>query len=228
LIHTVSPRVSVIARCPNHHYSNNSPVLTPREQIIEAARAAIEQHGPDALTRQIAERAGLARPNFYRYFSSKRDLDFAVARSAYRELRAEVRARLDLCGTPYDVIRAPIAAQVTWADSHPNLYRFLASYGYQRSSRRRKGQQHDFGAELLAAGGRYFPRFAENSDVAAAVVVGISGLVNASILSWLNGRIEARLGLIERLTTQAWLIIDHYLREIGVCLDPTVPLPQPG
>jgi len=203
-------------------------VLTPRDQIIEAARAAIEQHGPDALTSQIAEQAGLARPNFYRYFSSKRDLDLAVARSAYRELRAEVRARLDLCGTPHEVIRAPIAAQVTWADSHPNLYRFLASHRYRRSSRRCKGQQHDFGAELLAAGGRYFPHFAESADVATAIVTGIAGLVDASILSWLNWRIEPPQRLIDRLSTQAWLIIDHYLREIGVCLDPTVPLPQPG
>lgn len=203
-------------------------MLTPRDQIVEAARAAIEQDGPNALTGQIAERAGLARPNFYRYFSSKRDLDIAVARSAYRELRAEVRARLDLCGTPHEVIRAPIAAQVTWADSHPNLYRFLASHGYQRNSRRCKGRQHDFGAELLAAGGRYFPRFTENADVASALVTGIAGLINASILSWLNWRTEARQRLIDRLTTQAWLIIDHYLREIGVCLDPTVPLPHPG
>jgi AcrR family transcriptional regulator len=204
----------------------DSSALGPREQIIQAARAEIEEYGPDALTGQIAERAGVARPNVYRYFSSKDDLDLAVARSAYQELRAEVRGRLKLCGTAHDVIRAPIAAQVSWADSHPNLYRFLGSRGFQRSSWQRKAERRGFSAELLAAARRYFPRFAENSHAATAIVIGISGLIDASILEWLNWPTESREQLIDRLTTQAWLIIDHYLRGIGAYLDPTVPLPE--
>ncbi len=40
------------------------------EQILEAARTAIEEYGPDALTGQIAKHARLARPNVYRHFSS--------------------------------------------------------------------------------------------------------------------------------------------------------------
>lgn len=203
-------------------------MLGPHEQILEAARAAIEQYGPDALTSQIAERAGLARPNVYRYFDSKDALDLAVAHTAYRELRAEVRARLDLCGTPHEVIRAPIAAHITWADSHPNLYRFLGSHGSRRTSQLRNAERHDFGTEILEAGRRYFPRFTENPDAASAIVIGIAGLLDASILSWLNLRTETREHLIDRLTKQAWLIVDHHLREIGVCLDPAVKFPQSG
>jgi AcrR family transcriptional regulator len=68
--------------------------LVRYEHIVEAARTAIEEHGPEALTGQIAKRAGLARPNVYRHFSSKDDLDHAIALSAYQELRAEIRTRL--------------------------------------------------------------------------------------------------------------------------------------
>src|SRR5437588_3390629 len=113
----------------------DTPPLVRYEQIVEAARTAIEEHGPEALTGQIAKRAGLARPNVYRHFSSKDDLDRAIALSAYQELRAEIRARLDLRGTPLDVIRAPIEAQIIWADKHKNLYRFLVGRGQSKFHR---------------------------------------------------------------------------------------------
>jgi AcrR family transcriptional regulator len=196
------------------------------EQILDAARAAIEEHGPGALTGQIAERAGLARPNVYRHFSSKGDLDFAVARRAYQELRAEIRARLDLCGTPLDVIRAPIAAQVIWADSHQNVYRFLVSRGHQRSSQS-TAERSDFAAELAAAGARYIPHFAEDPDAAEATLVAIIGLVDACVLRWLSRPLgSTRKQLIDQLTAHAWLIIDHHLREFGVYVDSLQPLPQ--
>jgi AcrR family transcriptional regulator len=187
-----------------------SPALARREQIIEAARAVIEEHGPDALTGQIADRAGLARPNVYRYFASRDELALEVARGAYQELRAKILTQMNRCDNPIDVIRAPIAAQVIWADKHPNLYRFLVSGGYQHSARRRKAERSNFADELAAAGARHFSHFADNPDIAAALVVELGGLFDASILHWLSRRSETRKGLIERLTLHAWLIIDHY------------------
>lgn len=203
----------------------DSAALARRAQIRDAARAAIEEHGPDALTSQIAKRAGLARPNVYRHFSSKDDLDRAVARSAYQELRAEIRSRLDLCGTPLEVIRAPIEAQVIWAEKHQNLYRFLVNRGHQRSSLRTVGRS-DFAAELAAAGARYFPRFTEDPDAVEDMLVALIGLVDACALWWLSHRVETRDQLVDRLTEQAWLIIDHHLREFAICVDPRSSLPQ--
>lgn len=180
------------------------------------------------MTGQIAQRAGLARPNVYRHFASKDELDQAVARSAYQELRDEIRTRLELPGTPVEVIRAPIAVQVIWADSHPNLYRFLLGRGYERSSRRRKVERGDFTADLAVVGERYFPHFADDPDAADALVVAVGGLIDASILGWLSRRTETRDRVIDRLTTQVWLLIDNHLRDVGVQIDPGVPLPQLG
>jgi AcrR family transcriptional regulator len=202
----------------------DSPPLVRYEQIVEAARTAIEEHGPEALTGQIAKRAGLARPNVYRHFSSKDDLDRAVARRAYQELRAEIRARLDQCGTPLDVIRAPIEAQVVWADRHQNLYRFLVSRGHQRRLQQRTAERGDFAAELAAAAARYFPRLADDPDAAEATLVGLIGLFDASVLRWLNRPVGTREQLIDRLTAQAWLILDHHLRELDIHIDLLSPL----
>jgi AcrR family transcriptional regulator len=202
-----------------------SPVFAKQEQILNAALAAIEEHGPGALTGQIAKLAGLARPNVYRHFSSKDDLDLAVARHAHRELRAEIRARLDLCGRPLDVIRAPIAAQVIWAEGHQNVYRFLVSRGRQHSSER-SAERSDFAAELAAAGARYFPRFGDDRDAAEVTLVEIIGLVDACVLRWLSRPSGSRDQLIDRLTAHAWLIIDYQLRELGVRVDPLRPISQ--
>lgn len=214
-------------------------VLARRGKILEAARAVIEEHGPDALTGQIAQRAGLARPNFYRHFSSKEDLDRALVGSAYRELRVEVRERIDLSDTPLDVVSAAIAAQVIWADRHPNMYRFLVSRGLfqllasparERTSRQPRASRHDhdFAAELVAAVADYVPHFAEDPDAAEAIVIGLTAFTQASILVWLARRAEPPDQLIDRLTTQNWLIVDHYLRDIGIQIDPAMQLSRPG
>jgi AcrR family transcriptional regulator len=179
-----------------------------RTLLLRAARGVIEEHGPGALTGQIAERAGVARPNVYRHFHSKDELDSAVACDAQKELRAAILARFDLTGTFLDGIRAAVTAQVTWADQHPNLYRFLISRGHQRHVERRRGDRGAFAAELAAAGARYIPRFGDDRPVAEAVVVGIIGLVDASVVHWLDRRGSTRDQLIERLANEAWLIID--------------------
>jgi AcrR family transcriptional regulator len=219
------------------HSARDRHVLGRREQILKAARAVIEEYGPDALTGQIADRAGLARPNIYRHFASKDDLDRALARSIYQELRAEVQERIELADTPLAVIRAPIAAQVMWARSHPNLYRFLVSRGLfrllarpgprRRVRRRSLAGRHDFAVELIAAGARYVPRFAENPDAAEAIVIGLTAFTQASVLLWLARRGESPEQLIERITAQNWLLIDDHLREIGVVIDPDMPVPRP-
>jgi AcrR family transcriptional regulator len=207
-----------------HKLRTDSPPLV-REQIVEAALNAIEEHGPDALTGQIAKRAGLARPNVYRHFSSKDDLDRAIARSAYQELRAEILTRLDRCGTPLDVIRTPIEAQVVWADHHQNLYRFLVSRSYQRKLQQYVVERSHFASELTAAGTRYFPCLAEDPGAAEATLVGLIGLFDASVLRWLSRPVGTREQLIDRLTAQAWLVIGRHLRELGSHVDPQASLP---
>jgi AcrR family transcriptional regulator len=133
---------------------------------------------------------------------------------------------LDQCGTPLDVIRAPIEAQVIWADRHQNLYRFLVSRGHQRRLQQRTVRRGDFAAELAAAGARYFPRFADDPDTAEATLVGLIGLFDASLLRWLSQPVGTSEQLIDRLTAQAWLILDHHLREFDIHIDPAVPLPE--
>jgi hypothetical protein len=123
--------------------------------------------------------------------------------------------RLGSSGSALEVIRIPIAAQVTWADRHPNLFRFVVSLDYQRMSPLLTAERRAFASEAAASAEPYFPLFLENRDAAEAITVAVGGLVDAAILRWLQRRTESRKRLIDRLTTQAWLIVDQHHREIG-------------
>jgi hypothetical protein len=148
----------------------------------------------------------------------------ALARSVYQELRGEIAACLDLPGTPVEVIRALTAAQVRWADQHPNLYRFLVSRGYQRKSRQPTIARSDLAAEIAAVAERYFPRLADDFDIIEAMLVGLVGLLDASILRWLGRPVGSREQFVDRLAVQAWLIVDHHLRKVGIHVHPALSL----
>src|SRR3954453_22878646 len=49
-----------------------------RAELVEAAVAAIDEHGPSASIADIAASAGVSKPVLYRYFSDKDDLYRAV------------------------------------------------------------------------------------------------------------------------------------------------------
>src|SRR6476620_9839609 len=49
-----------------------------RAELVEAAVAAIDEHGPTASIADIAVSAGVSKPVLYRYFSDKDDLYRAV------------------------------------------------------------------------------------------------------------------------------------------------------
>lgn len=199
-----------------------------REAIVDAALAAIEEDGPQALTGAIAERAGLARTHIYRHFASKEELDLAVARRAHRDLIELIRSNLDVDGTPLDVIRAPLAQHVCWAVEHPNLYGFLIGRDYRRDTHQPELGESPLAAELTAAAARYVPLFEVDRSAADRVVVAIMGLVDASLSWWLQHPDTGQDALVDRLAMQIWLIADHGLREIGINLEPFQQLPSPA
>lgn len=198
-----------------------------REAILDAAVAAIEDFGPDALTGQIADRAGLNRPHFYRHFASKEELDLAVARRAHEELTRRIRAALAVDGTPLDIIRAPVAEHVAWAAEHPNLYRFLLGRNYRRGNDDPSIGGSAFAAEISAAASRYIPRFGADRAAADRLVVALLGMIDASVRWWLTHREPDQAALVDLLVAESWLLIDRRLRALGLTLDPEAALPRP-
>lgn len=199
-----------------------------RLAIITAAIAAIEEHGPDALTGQIADRAGVPRTHVYRHFDGKQALDLAVSRHVALQIAQQIRSGLATRGSAYDVIRAAISQHLGWMEQHPNLYRFLAAHAYAvgaTGSPAVDDAKAAFANELTTLLANYLRLFGLDTAPAERVIVGVVGMVDATAAWWLEHRDIPRDDLTAALTQQVWLIIEATVRDLGLELDPAAPLP---
>jgi AcrR family transcriptional regulator len=188
-----------------------------RLAIINAAIAAIEDFGPDALTGQIADKAGVPRTHVYRHFEGKQALDFAVSRHVALQIGQQIRAGLATQGSPRDIIGASISQHLGWIEAHPNLYRFLAQHAYAvnaTGSPAVDDAKAAFAGELSALLAGYMRLFDMDTTPAERVVVGVVGMVDATAAWWLEHHDVPRAELTAALTEQVWLIIDHTARSL--------------
>jgi AcrR family transcriptional regulator len=200
-----------------------------RLAIINAAIAAIEEHGPDALTGQIAEKASVPRTHVYRHFEGKQALDLAVSRHVAAQIGEQIRTGLATQGSPRDIIGAAINQHLSWIEAHPNLYRFLAQHAYAVNSTGSPAVDDAKAAlagELTTVLADYMRLFGMDTTPAARVIVGVVGMVDATAAWWLEHRDVPRPELTADLTEQVWLIIDHTARSLGVTINPDSPIVQ--
>jgi AcrR family transcriptional regulator len=98
--------------------------LSPRaREIADAARALLEEEGPEALSmRRVAERLGIRAPSIYKHLPDKQSLEAVLMSDALAEqaeaFEAAVRGAADPLG-------AVAAAYRDFALRRPHLYRLL-------------------------------------------------------------------------------------------------------
>lgn len=187
-----------------------------RDAILEAATACIEEYGVGVGTSQIAEYAGVPRPHVYRYFDSKDDLDDQVARYAANDLVTQARPAMTRTGTPVEIVRGVIAETVAWAREHPQLYRFMAARGPSKVSQGAKLSRTRYFTEVMAACAAYLEASNIEHQTPDGVMAGLIGMVDSSIIWWLEHGDEDQEAVVERLTRQAWLILHDTLEQFGL------------
>jgi AcrR family transcriptional regulator len=199
-----------------------------RLTIINAAIAAIERYGPEALTGQIAELAGVPRTHVYRHFEGKQALDLAVSRHVANQIGQQIRAGLAGGGSAREIISGAIDQHLGWVEAHPNLYRFLAQHAYAvnaTGSPAVDDAKAAFANELTGLLARYMRLFDIDTWPAERLIIGVVGMVDATAAWWLEHPEVPRTDLTGALTDQVWLILDHTVRGLGRELDPDEPLP---
>ena len=200
-----------------------------RLSIINAAIAAIEEHGPDVLTAQVADRAGVPRTHVYRHFEGKAALDLAVSTHLANQLGQNLRAGLAGGGTAMAIIGGAVDQHLGWVEEHPNLYRFLAQHSFRvrTDSLGTAGDAKSvFAAELTALISAYMVALGLDTEPAERLMVGVVGLVDATAAWWLDRSELSRAAVTAELTEQVWLLLDRTTRQLGLELDPNQPLPQ--
>jgi AcrR family transcriptional regulator len=92
------------------------------QRILGAAEAIVSEYGADAATtRAIAERAGVAAPSLYRFFSDRDEILDALLESMLRDLDAHVEeVEQTFAGTTVEeFIRLEIEVHVAYYEQHP-------------------------------------------------------------------------------------------------------------
>lgn len=96
-----------------------------RQELVLAAVAAIEEHGPDAGIAQVAEAAGVSKPVLYRYFDDKQDLHDRVVVWAANQVVAGIAPALNAGGTVRERIGAAVDAYLGLLTEHPHVFRLV-------------------------------------------------------------------------------------------------------
>lgn len=200
-----------------------------RLAIITAAIDTIETLGPDALTAQIAEQAGVTRTHVYRHFDGKQALDLAVSSHIAHQIGQRINVALASRGSVREIISASIDEHLGWIESHPNLYRFLAQHAYAvraTGTLAADDAKAAFASELTRLIERYLQVFGADTEPAERLIIGVVGLVDATAAWWLDRSTPSRLVLTAELTERVWLIIEAAGRSLGLELDPDQSLPD--
>jgi AcrR family transcriptional regulator len=104
--------------------------LSPRAQeIVAAARALLEEEGPDGLSmRRVADRLGIRAPSIYKHLADKQALENALVSAGFEELASVFGAALE----SDDRLGALAVAYRRFALEHPHLYRLMTDRPLQR------------------------------------------------------------------------------------------------
>jgi AcrR family transcriptional regulator len=195
---------------------------TRRDALVAAAVSCIEELGPGVGMAQIAERAGLPRPHVYRVIASKEELDAEVGRLAADRFVERVRPAVAQPASLRDTVQGAVSAAVDWAAEQPNLYRFLAARQHARAATGPRQGRGRFLGLLVESSSEFLRRAdagAPDAPGADGVFAGIMGLIDASIIWWLDHQDETQQQVVDRVARQVTLILQDLLAQAGITAD---------
>jgi AcrR family transcriptional regulator len=202
-----------------------------RAEIVEAALVAIAEHGPWVSTEQIAERAGIRRPQLYRHFADADDLHGTIARRIAGLLVTEAASALRRpSGSPNAIVSRVVRTFVVWLTDNVALYQYVVLRSLDGGP---AGDQLIMDVRTVIGEGlrdifvAYLALFGADPAPADPLAFGLVGLVESSATRWAvaPGTLD-RDQLIAQMADWCWSAIDSALRAAGVVLDPETQLPH--
>jgi AcrR family transcriptional regulator len=190
-----------------------------RTELVEAAVAAIDEHGPTASIAQIAESAGVSKPVLYRYFSDKDDLYRAVGHWGADQVVQSVVPTMASDRPMRERVERACAQYLTLISRHPNVFFLLVDH---------PNNQDPFadGKEMIAAA---FARTLNDGlaelgvDASGAEpwAYGVLGFGLSTGEWWLRRQTMSRAAVSRHLSSFIWNAFEGIARENGVRIEST-------
>ncbi|TDP97800.1 TetR/AcrR family transcriptional regulator [Labedaea rhizosphaerae] len=202
-----------------------------RAEIVAAALDAIKAHGPGVSTEQIAAGAGIARTRLYRHFDDADDLYDAVAQGAAQAIiERMVLTFASPRGSAQDLITKSVRTYVAWLIENHALYQYVVLRTVDAVSGRDPlivDVRAAISAPMRSLLAGYLGVFGQDPAIADPIAFGITGLVESATNRWLAhpGPLDLD-ALVGNLSGWVWGVLDAALRNLGIQMDPTAPLPE--
>jgi AcrR family transcriptional regulator len=176
-----------------------------RQELLDAATAAIRREGADVSMDDIAAEAGITKPILYSHFGDKAGLADALGDRFAGELVARFAQVWTETDEPRDRVARSIDAWVGFIESDAHIYAFLSegSFGAGRRLDERR-LVAELGKQVARALGEWLRSQGADSGPAEPWAYGVLGMVHVSTEWWLERRTLSRKDLVEYLTTMLW------------------------
>lgn len=195
---------------------------TRRTELVAAAVAAIDTHGPGASIAQIAESAGVSKPVLYRYFSDKDDLYRAVGQwGAGRVIELLIPVLVADGGVAGLSLRervyAGCDAYLGFLDEHPQVFLLLVEH--RNADDPLADGKEQIASTIAKLMGDTLRRLGIDSAGAEPWAHGLIGMGLSVGEWWLRRDIMSREATSSYLASFIWHAFSGFAADNGVSLD---------
>ncbi|MCP2323788.1 AcrR family transcriptional regulator [Hamadaea flava] len=192
-----------------------------RVELIQAAIAAVLEHGPEVDMEQVAATAGVSKPVLYRYFADKSQLWIAVGQHLAGVVVNAVAPAVEQVREERTLIEATIDAYLGVIEAEPNLYRFVMHQsGIPGVHQLIVGASREVAVELARVIGDRLRALGLDAGPAEPWAYGLVGFVQSVGDWWMqHGRPIRREALTDYLTELLWSGFDGLRRRADLPLE---------
>jgi AcrR family transcriptional regulator len=189
-----------------------------RADLVEAAVAAIDRHGPAAGVDEIAAAAGVSKPVLYRYFADKADLHAAVGSWGAALVLERLLPTLEAEAPVEQRVRAGVSAYLATIEQHPNVFLLLVRHRVAGDTDPLADGKAAIAAAIARVLGDTLRSFGVDASGAEPWAHGLVGLGLSTGEWWLTRRTMSREAVCDHLAAFVWHALDGIAAGYGVPL----------
>jgi AcrR family transcriptional regulator len=190
-----------------------------RADLVQAAVAAIDEHGPGAGLDEIAATAGVSKPVLYRYFTDKADLHAAVGAWGAATVMERILPALLSDATVQERVRQGCEDYLAAIEEHPNVFLLLVAHRVEGQTDPLADGKAAIAAAMARVMGDTLRELGVDSAGAEPWAHGLVGLGLATGEWWLSRRTMSRAAVTDYLSAFVWSALEGIAHSYGVQVD---------